>query len=63
MGWVNRVGYRLTLDGRRAHNEGLLEGLCLGTQLSRASLQWHTLLSQAWYIYSCLLVQTRLVVQ
>lgn len=63
MGRVNRVGYRLTLDGRRAHNEGLLEGLCLGTQLSRASLQRHTLLSQAWYIYSGLLVQTRLVVQ
>lgn len=51
------------MDGRRAHDEGLLEGLRLGTQLGRPGWQWDTLLGEAWDVDGGLLVESRLVVE
>lgn len=53
----------LTLDGGRANDECLLEGLSLGTELGGSGLQGHTLLGQARDVYGGLLVEARLVVQ
>lgn len=60
--WVN-VSCSLTLDGRRANYERLLEGFSLGTELCWSGLQRNTLLGQTWDVDGGLLVESRLVVQ
>lgn len=53
----------LTLYGRRANDESLLEGLGLSAQLGRSGLQRNTLLGQTRDVDGGLLVEAGLVVQ
>lgn len=53
----------LTLDGRGANDERLLEGLSLGAELGGSGLQGDALLGQTGDVYGGLLVETGLVVQ
>lgn len=53
----------LTLDGRGANYECLLEGFGLGAELGGSGLQGNTLLSQTGDVYGGLLVEARLVVK
>lgn len=53
----------LTLDGRGANDERLLEGLGLGAEVGGSGLQRDPLLSQARDVDGGLLVEGRLVVQ
>lgn len=53
----------LTLDGRGANDERLLEGLALGAEVGGSGLQRDPLLGQARDVDGGLLVQGRLVVQ
>lgn len=53
----------LTLDGRGANDEGLLEGLRLGAELGGSGLQRDALLGKTGDVYGGLLVEAGLVVQ
>lgn len=53
----------LTLDGGRADDERLLEGLPLGAELGGPGLQRHALLREARDVDGGLLVEARLVVE
>lgn len=53
----------LTLDGRGANDECLLEGLRLGAELGGSGLQRDALLGQTGDVYGGLLVEAGLVVQ
>lgn len=53
----------LTLDGGRADDERLLEGLGLGAELGGPGLQGHALLREARDVDGGLLVEARLVVE